>query len=237
MEAGLNFCLVTNECTLPRRKLAEKLNNFGYKCVDPSRIISPAPTACSYLELNNLRPRLHVWHELEEEFASVTRPMEASGLSANCLVIGDLMNRLSRDFIDESLEIMLNSPERPVLVSLGAGRYYKDSGRLRMDTGAYTAAFEYSLGVKAVNIGKPSESFFGRALELVGGSAEDTIMIGDDIVSDVGGAKRMGMRGFLVRTGKYKASDESGHKVKADCVFANLAEAADKILAITSVSL
>ena len=30
-------------------------------------------------------------------------------------------------------------------------------------------------------------------------------MIGDDVVSDVGGAQSCGMLGFLVRTGKYRS--------------------------------
>ena len=31
-----------------------------------------------------------------------------------------------------------------------------------------------------------------------------TIMIGDDVVSDVGGAQSCGLAGVLVRTGKYR---------------------------------
>ena len=41
------------------------------------------------------------------------------------------------------------------------------------------------------------------------------VMIGDDVVSDVGGSQSAGMRGVLVRTGKYRYfSDcpfEQGH--------------------------
>jgi len=152
----------------------------------------------------------------------------------NCLVVGDIMDRLDRDFMDESLELMLRSPDEPRIISLGAGRYYKDAGRLRMDTGAYVAAFEYCLGVRAINIGKPSENFFKEALDVVGGTPDDTVMIGDDLISDVGGAQAMGMRGFLVRTGKFRVSDEKGERVRADHVFDNLKDAADTIISLGS---
>lgn len=140
------------------------------------------------------------------------------------------MEKISRDYVDQSLELMLNCPEKVSIVSLGAGRYYKDAGRLRMDTGAYVSAFEYALGVKAVQFGKPTEEFFREALDTVGGSPEETIMIGDDIVSDVGGAQKLGMRGFLVRTGKYKKSDETERGVKADYVFDNLLQAINAVI-------
>lgn len=136
------------------------------------------------------------------------------------------MSKLNQDFMDESLELMLNSTERPKILALGSGRYYKDAGRFRMDTGAYVAAYEYCLnGAETINLGKPQASFFNEALNVVGGTPHDTIMIGDDIVSDVGGAQQVGMRGFLVRTGKYKKSDETERGVKADHVFDNFREA------------
>lgn len=224
---------MTNECTTAKRLLAKTLNNFGYDCITADKIVSPAPAACQYLIESNLRPRLHVWDGILEDFEPVLSKVKAEhgdSWQPNCLVVGDAMTKVTRDFMDESLEVMLNCPEEPRIVSLGAGRYYKDSGRLRMDTGAYVAAFEYCLGTKAVNIGKPALEFFNQAMAVVGGQPEDTIMIGDDIVSDVGGAQRLGMRGFLVRTGKYKKSDETERGVRADHVFDNLNDAIEAIV-------
>lgn len=230
VEHGFKFCLVTNECTTAKRLLAKKLNEYGFDMVNPDHIVSPAPVACSYLQQHNLRPRLHIWDGLVEDFQPVLDRLKETRLAPNCLVVGDIMDKMSRDFMDESLGLMLESPDKPAIISLGAGRYYKDAGRLRMDTGAYVAAFEYSLGVKAVNFGKPTEAFFREAIDLVGGSVVDSIMIGDDIVSDVGGAQKLGIRGFLVKTGKYKKSDETERGVKADHVFENLKDAIEKII-------
>lgn len=230
--------MVTNECTTAKRLLAEKLNRFGYDCVTPANIISPAPAACEYLLKMGYRPRLHVWDGVLEDFKLVLDKYASEinlekSWQPDCLVVGDVMGKLNREFVDESLEIMLNcTSKKPSIVSLGAGRYYKDSGKLRMDTGAYVKAFEYCLDVQAYNIGKPSEEFFKQALNVVKGCPDDTIMIGDDVISDVGGAQQMKMRGFLVRTGKYKPIDETGARggLKPDDVFDNLAEAVDKIL-------
>lgn len=197
--------------------------------IEPSSIVSPAPVACNYIMENKLRPRLHVFEGIKEDFKPAIDILEAIQQPPNCLVIGDVMTQLNRDFVDESMELMLRCEEKPKLIALGTGRYYKDSGKLRMDTGAYVKAFEYCLGVESINIGKPSSEFFGKALEVIGAKPEETIMIGDDLVSDVGGAQDLGLRGILVRTGKYKPADESNPLVKPDYVFDNLAQAIEKI--------
>lgn len=55
-------------------------------------------------------------------------------------------------------------------------------------------------------------------------------MVGDDVVSDVGGAQSCGMRGILVRTGKFRAADECHPEVKPFYVADNLFEAVKHIL-------
>lgn len=231
IEHGYKVCLVTNECTTAKRLLAKKLNGFGYSCITPDHIVSPAPVACRYIKEQKLMPHLHVWDGVLEDFAPcLIETDNQPATQPNCIVVGDVMSKISRDYMDRSLEVMLNCPKTPQIISLGAGRYYKDAGRLRMDTGAYVAAFEFCLGVKAINFGKPTDAFFKEALSVVGGKLEETIMIGDDVVSDVGGAQKCGMRGFLVRTGKYKKSDETDRGVTADYVFDNLSQAVEAII-------
>jgi phospholysine phosphohistidine inorganic pyrophosphate phosphatase len=55
-------------------------------------------------------------------------------------------------------------------------------------------------------------------------------MVGDDLVSDVGGAQSCGMRGILVRTGKFRAADEYHPEVKPFHIANNLLEAVKHIL-------
>ena len=64
----------------------------------------------------------------------------------------------------------------------------------------------------------------------MGQPAESVVMIGDDIMSDVGGAQACGMRGVQVRTGKYRVSDENHPTVKPNGYVDNLAQAIDMIL-------
>ena len=98
--------------------------------------------------------------------------------------------------------------------------------------------------------GKPGVPFFKEGLKALGLSAEEVVMVGDDVVSDVGGAQKAGIRGVLVRTGKFRyilwssektphilmtcyhrpGVDEPHHTVKPDLVVDNLAALIDTML-------
>lgn len=96
--------------------------------------------------------------------------------------------------------------------------------------GPFTAALEFATGREAIVCGKPSPDFFGSALRDMGVAAEDAVMVGDDIVSDVGGAQKCGIRGVLVRTGKYRSSDEHHPNVEPDRIVDNLQAIVDEML-------
>ena len=74
-----------------------------------------------------------------------------------------------------------------------------------MDAGPFVAALEYASGKVATVIGKPEAPFFGAALADLGLSPWEVAMVGDDAHADVGGAKKAGLRGVQVKTGKYRA--------------------------------
>jgi ribonucleotide monophosphatase NagD (HAD superfamily) len=68
------------------------------------------------------------------------------------------------------------------------------------------AGLEQAAGVEAVVVGKPAAAFFATALAHLGASATDSLMVGDDIETDVLAAQRQGLTGVLVKTGKYLPS-------------------------------
>ena len=55
-------------------------------------------------------------------------------------------------------------------------------------------------------------------------------MVGNDVSSDVGGGQAAGIRGVLVRTGKFRPADENHATVKPDLVVDNLSTLVDMIL-------
>ena len=118
---------------------------------------------------------------------------------------------------------------------MGKGKYYQEDGDLTLDVGAYGAALEYSSERKAIVAGKPNKEFFQTAINdiikeyNVSDNEGMFIMIGDDVVSDVGGSQAAGLFGVLVRTGKFRPKDENHPSVKPNMIVDNLSEFVNKI--------
>ncbi|GFO24395.1 phospholysine phosphohistidine inorganic pyrophosphate phosphatase-like [Plakobranchus ocellatus] len=89
---------------------------------------------------------------------------------------------------------------------------------------------QYASDVTAEVVGKPSSIFFEAVLQDAGVNPSKSVMVGDDIVSDIGGAQACGMTGVLVRTGKFRPKDENHKDVKPDAIFDNLAQFVDALL-------
>jgi ribonucleotide monophosphatase NagD (HAD superfamily) len=92
-----------------------------------------------------------------------------------------------------------------------------------MSVGAFASALEYATGQQAIVVGKPSRDFFELGVRDMGLTPEQVAMVGDDIDSDIGGAQRAGMKGILVRTGKYREHLVAQSAVKPDLILDSVA--------------
>jgi putative hydrolase of the HAD superfamily len=68
---------------------------------------------------------------------------------------------------------------------------------------------------------KPHRAIFERALQLAGTTARETAMVGDRLLADIWGAKRLGMRAVLRRTA---ATDQAPVDVTPDATIDDLTE-------------
>ena len=78
---------------------------------------------------------------------------------------------------------------------------------LALDSGAFVLGLEAASGISPVVMGKPSPDFFAAALGALDRPPASVVMVGDDLDADVHGAQAAGVRGLLVRTGKFRAAD------------------------------
>lgn len=156
----------------------------------------------------------------------------------NCVVIGDAAEHFSYDNCNRAFQALLDiqtrslSNSKPLLITMGLGRFYQEKGKLVIDVGAYAKALEYAADCDVLVLGKPDKGYFLAAIDALRSEfavdvrPEDTVMIGDDLMGDVGGAQQCDMRGILVKTGKYRAGrDDCSDKVTPDAIVDNFAAA------------
>ena len=197
-EAGVAVRFLTNTTRKPRRALVARLTRLGI-AAEPDAIFTPAFAARHVLA--GRVPHLLVHPDLVEDFADHD---EAGG--ADVVLVGDAGEAFTYAALNAALRALENGA---ALFALAKNRVFQDGdGRPSLDAGPFVAALEYASGQEAEVIGKPAQAFFDAACASLGTQRAETVMIGDDVEGDVGGALDAGLAGVLVRTGKFKPGDE-----------------------------
>jgi phospholysine phosphohistidine inorganic pyrophosphate phosphatase len=175
----------------------------GYRCVAP---FMPEPALQDMAEL---------------ELAGGTSNRPRGGVP-QAVIVGDLGQRWSYSLLQEAFEYIMAGAE---LIALSRDRYWWNQDRLALDAGPFVAALEFATGKGAVVAGKPSPSFYAAALQSLEVEPPGSVaMVGDDLWSDVEGAQRAGLQGWLVRTGKYRETELRESAILPDRILDSIAE-------------
>ena len=213
---------VTNTSSRPRRALVERLSAMGLS-VSAEQIFAPPVAARDYLAAHDATPlALFVREATREDFEGLELLDDAAEQGAGSVVIGDIGKAWNFATLNRAFRLLMTEP-RPVLIALGMSRYAQGSGGLVLDVAPFIKALEHASGCEAVVIGKPASEFFDAAVRKLGTSAAQTVMLGDDIVADVGAAQAAGLAGVLVRTGKFRPGDLEGD-IRPDAVLDSIAD-------------
>ena len=211
-ESAVPHLFLTNTTSRPRSALVSKLAGLGIT-VAVEDILTPPVAAVAWLRRHAPGPAaLFVTPATEAEFEGIARLPEEAESGAASVVLGDLGEGWSFTRLNRAFRLLMQEP-RPAFVALGMTRYWRAADGLRLDVAPFAVALEHATGSRAEVLGKPAPAFFEAALSLLGCTADETVMIGDDIVGDVGGAQRAGLHAVLVRTGKFRSSDLAGEIV------------------------
>ena len=216
------FLFLTNTTSRPRSALVEKLAGLGIPTSE-DEIFTPPVAASTWLAGHTEGPAgLSVPAATAAEFGDVPLLPNDAESGAASVVIGDLGAGWDFDTLNRAFRLLMGEP-RPALIALGMTRYWRAEDGLRLDVAPFVAALERASGAEAIVLGKPARPFFEAAAERLGARVDDLVMIGDDIVGDVQGAQRAGMRGVLVRTGKFRPADLEG-EIRPDAVLDSIAD-------------
>ncbi len=208
---------VTNTTTKSRQTFHQSLVDMGLP-ISKSEIISAPYAAVLYLrQLNNPSCYLLLSEDVKRDFTEFSQ----SDTKPDVVVIGDIGDRWNYQVMNKVFKMLNNGAE---LIALHKGKYWQAEGDLQLDIGAMVAGLEYATQKDATVVGKPSSSFFRLALNELKLPCRQVLMVGDDIESDVGGAKREGLRGILVKTGKYRRELVELSDVEPDRVLESVAD-------------
>jgi len=223
-ELGYSYRFVSNSTRRCRSFVAERLQGLGYN-VPVGHIYTPPLAAVKHMKTSGkercfLLTAGDVHRDFEDADICICEE------DVDYVVIGDAGNSFTFDRLNQALRLILDGAE---ILALEKDRYWMEGNARVLSTGPFVAALEYATGKKAYLMGKPSRQFFQLALSDLGIEPQDAAMIGDDILTDVHGAKEMGMQGILVKTGKFREEDLKSCIVKPDMLLESLADLADHL--------
>jgi HAD superfamily hydrolase (TIGR01458 family) len=212
------YRLVTNTTSKPLSVILAKIRRHGLD-VTPDAIITAPVIGREYLlEKGFTRCYPLIRDSLREDLGGI----EFVEHSPQAVLVGDLGEELSYGALNRGFRFLLD--KEIAFITLARNRYFRGSDGLCLDVGATVAALEYASGRTAVLIGKPAREFFLGACQSMDVAPENTMVIGDDLEADIGGAIDAGCGGVLVRTGKFRPEQLEDSSVRPDRVLDSLAD-------------
>jgi HAD superfamily hydrolase (TIGR01458 family) len=200
---GIPFRLITNTTTHTREDLAASLVGAGFDVMRDEVVTAVVATA-SYLRAHH--PGARVWLLTDGDSRDDLEGIEVVGSDdeADVVVLGGACDAFSYVAINRVFQQVMSGA---ALVGMHRNLYWRTAEGLQLDGGAFLAGIQEATGATAAICGKPAPAYFEAVLDELGLSPDRAAMVGDDIVNDVLGAQALGLKGVLVRTGKFSPSD------------------------------
>lgn len=218
--ADITVKFVTNTTKESRRILFDRLVKLGFE-LEINEIWSSLWAAKDLIQSQNLHPMLLIDKLALEDFSNIPQIRE----NQDSVVIGLAPEHFHYDKLNEAFRLLKSGAK---LIAIHQARYYKTHSGLSLGPGLFVKGLEYAADCKAIIVGKPSKDFFMTALGDT--TPSETVMIGDDVRDDIGGAQDAGIKGILVKTGKYRTGDEDLISPAPMKTVNNFSEAVDFII-------
>ena len=199
---GLKVRILTNTDTGTGEMLRERLIDDGLD-VRPGEIYTPADAALTLVRQN---PGKRFHFLVSRRLTSFFEPFSVASPPSDFVVVGDFRDNFSYERLNTAFRHLREGAQ---LVGLQKGKYLVRADGCYIDTGAFVAALEYASDKTARILGKPEKEFFSGCLAEMGLCADEVVMVGDSVTTDIEGAVRIGAAGILVKTGKYEPGDEA----------------------------
>jgi len=213
--ADVPYLVVTNSSLVSRATLAAWGRSVGF--ATPQDRFQSALTASAELVRREYGDRpvyVITSDDARTEFAGLN-VLDGADVDANpggvaAVVLGDSPDQLTRENLNRAFRAVLGGA---ALIGMHRNLWWLTPEGPTLDAGSFLVALEWATKVRARTVGKPDAAFYRVAIDRLAAEAAargeprlgrgDLVMVGDDVTSDIGGARRAGLRTAFVRTGKH----------------------------------
>ena len=218
---GIPFRLLTNTTTASRGTLGARLRTMGLP-ISEELLITASMATAAYVRRRfpgvpcYLLAKGDAVDDFHEAGVPIVGPDGAP--DAGVVVIGGAEDELTYARLNHAYRLLLDGAR---LVAMHRNTAWRTAEGMTLDSGPFVTALAMAAGTRATVIGKPAAAFFRQAIRDIGLPAAELAMVGDDARTDLGPARRLGLVGVLVRTGKPVGS---AAEAQADVVIDSVAD-------------
>ena len=212
-ESGVRVFFLTNNGSKPRKHFHALLNGMGIRCGE-EQVYSTSYGAGRHIVKNFPGKAVNAFSRgLREELESqgiACMDDESAGV-----VVAGLDMKLTYEKLASAFRAIMNGAE---FIATNDDPMYPVEEGFLPGAGAMVAALAFSTGKKPFVIGKPHRLVLDLMVEEHGLREEKTVMVGDQLSTDILMAKKEGMRSILVLTGVTTRVDAAESPIKPDAV-------------------
>lgn len=222
-EAGVPYLYVTNNSSRTAAGVAEHLTRLGI-AAEAEQVCTSAMAAAAFIQTESPGASVYVIGE-----SGLQQAVTEAGLQISSEHPDYVLQGIDRSFDYDKLTMALR------LIGQGA-RFVLTNPDLQLPShdgllpgaGTLGAAISAASSVEPIIIGKPSSILMEYAMNRLGLPAEDTIVVGDNMLTDIAAGAAAGCQTILVMTGVTTAENLSAHEaqtgVRADRICRELAQ-------------
>ncbi|MFY0544772.1 TIGR01457 family HAD-type hydrolase [Brevibacillus sp. H7] len=217
-EQGIPFLYLTNNSSASPEHVADRLTAMGLP-TSPGEVYTSSMATASFLA-EKAPPGTPVYVIGED---GLRRELERHGFilteqGARYVVVG-----IDRSFTYEKLATaacaIRNGAE---FIATNCDPALPSERGLLPGNGSLVAAVSVASGVKPTVIGKPEPLIVRYALDSLGVPADDTLIVGDNLFTDIEAGANSGLDSLLVLTGYSTAKDAEHHSCRPTYIAADL---------------
>ncbi len=222
MQKDYTLRFISNTTRKCKKTIANQLSTMGFN-IPEEDIFTPPLAAVAYMKKTGKRHcYLLTTVDVDRDFEQVCA--QDTHAKKDYVIVGDAGETMTYGHLNAAFRYLMEGAE---LIALEKDRYWMAHDGLSLSAGPFVQALEFAAGKTATIMGKPSKAFFDLALCDMDLQSEQVAMIGDDIITDIGGAHNAGMRSILVKTGKFREEALKNARIKPTHVIDSIAHLKD----------
>jgi 4-nitrophenyl phosphatase len=219
---GIPFALATNNSSKAPHEYLEKLSRLGFGEVRVDQVVSSGIVAVRYLTAHVPHGSgIHVLggDGLRQLVQHAGFVLSDDPQTVRAVVVG-IDFALTYDKLKRASYLIQAGAQ---FIGTNADRTFPLPEGNAPGAGSILALLHIATGVEPLVMGKPNRAMFDAAVELLGISADRTLMIGDRLDTDIAGGLNAGLQTCLVLTGVSQREDIVREAITPRYVFNDLA--------------